>query len=99
MKIFRSQQQQNEYEYSLFSNCKYTITIEEYIKIKNSIADLPYWLLKSGQGNIILFIGKNKGWLIATDRDVHYFSVFKSSTLISAKTLNYWTELYKKSEL
>ena len=53
----------------------------------------------AGQGNVILFIGKNKGWLIATDRDVHYFSVFKSSTLISIKTLNYWTELYKKGEL
>lgn len=99
MKIFRSQQQQNEYEYSLFSNCKAKITFEEYISIKNSINGSPYWLLKSIKGNVLLFIEEEKGWLIATSRDVFKFTSFQSSVFVSAKTLNYWTELYKKGEL
>lgn len=99
MKIFRNQQYQNEYEYSLFSNCKAKITFEEYMNIKNSIDDRHYWLLKSIKGNILLFIEEEKGWLIATSRDVFKFTSFQSSVFVSAKTLNYWTELYKKGEL
>lgn len=99
MKIFRNQQYQNEYEYSLFSNCKAKITFEEYISIKNSINGSPYWLLKSIKGNILLFIEEEKGWLIATSRDVFKFTSLQSSVFVSAKTLNYWTELYKKGEL
>lgn len=97
MKIFRSQQHQDEYEYSLFSNSKTKITLEEYIDIKRSIGNSPYWLLKSKRKSIILFIEEKKGWLIA--RNDGFYNLMQSSNFVSIKTLNYWTELYKKGKL
>lgn len=100
MKIIeKTKTTQDEYEYSLFSNSKTKVTLEEYIDIKKSIGNSPYWILKSKINNVILFTENEKGWLIATDRYMIYFLVFESSNFFSIKKLNYWTELYKKGEL